>query len=246
MKPYQQVPVRECAEPLVKIPITAFAVESPHPYVKLGAPYGDKSPYYLREGVLQRLLFAQEQLQQQRPQWRIQIFDAYRPIAVQQFMVDYTLEQITRQEGLELEALTQAQRHAILERVYQFWAVPSLDPASPPPHSTGAAIDVTLVDAQGEVIDMGSLIDEMSPRSYPDHYATTIDSSEQASEQALKQNNRIQFHQNRLLLRHIMLSAGFEQHPKEWWHFSYGDQLWAWLKNHKQPSFAPSARYGTL
>ncbi|MFM7652374.1 MAG: D-alanyl-D-alanine dipeptidase, partial [Vulcanococcus sp.] len=22
--------------------------------------------------------------------------------------------------------------------------------------------------------------------------------------------------------------AGFEQHPNEWWHFSYGDQLWAW------------------
>ena len=26
----------------------------------------------------------------------------------------------------------------------------------------------------------------------------------------------------------VMLKAGFVQHPNEWWHFSYGDQLWAW------------------
>ncbi|MDG2329833.1 MAG: M15 family metallopeptidase, partial [Synechococcus sp. cluster2_bin.44] len=22
--------------------------------------------------------------------------------------------------------------------------------------------------------------------------------------------------------------VGFIQHPNEWWHYSYGDQLWAW------------------
>ena len=26
-----------------------------------------------------------------------------------------------------------------------------------------------------------------------------------------------------------MKQAGFVQHPNEWWHFSYGDQLWSWL-----------------
>ena len=26
-----------------------------------------------------------------------------------------------------------------------------------------------------------------------------------------------------------MEQAGFVQHPNEWWHFSYGDQLWSWL-----------------
>jgi len=29
-----------------------------------------------------------------------------------------------------------------------------------------------------------------------------------------------------------MTKFGFAQHPNEWWHFSYGDQLWAW-KNKK-------------
>jgi D-alanyl-D-alanine dipeptidase len=32
--------------------------------------------------------------------------------------------------------------------------------------------------------------------------------------------------------------AGFAQHPNEWWHFSHGDQLWAWRLGH------PSAHYG--
>ena len=26
-----------------------------------------------------------------------------------------------------------------------------------------------------------------------------------------------------------MIKFGFVQHPNEWWHFSYGDQLWSWL-----------------
>lgn len=28
-----------------------------------------------------------------------------------------------------------------------------------------------------------------------------------------------------------MNQAGFVQHPNEWWHFSYGDQLWCWISN---------------
>jgi D-alanyl-D-alanine dipeptidase len=241
MKPYQQVPIQDCGEPLVALPSAIFALELPHPYVKLAAPYGDKSPYYLRQGVLERLLQAQSCLQQTHPGWRIQIFDAYRPIAVQQFMVDYTFHQAVQEKGLDLETLTPAQRQAILEQVYQFWAAPSLDPDTPPPHSTGAAIDVTLVDASGAAVDMGSAIDEMSPRSYPNHYAGA-DSSQPA---------QMQFHQARLLLQRVMRSAGFEQHPNEWWHFSYGDQLWAWLSSQKlinsnQPQIQPVARYGAV
>jgi D-alanyl-D-alanine dipeptidase len=37
-----------------------------------------------------------------------------------------------------------------------------------------------------------------------------------------------------------MASAGFVQHPNEWWHFSWGDQLWAWR------SAATAARYGRV
>lgn len=228
MKPYQKIPIDDCKEPLVAIPLDRFAVVLPHPYQQLGAPYGGKSPFYLRQGVLDSLIQAQNYLQKQHPGWQISIFDAYRPISVQQFMVDYSFNQLVRERGLNLTDLTEAQRQTILEQVYQFWAAPSLDPATPPPHSTGAAVDVTLIDAAGKTADMGSPIDEISPRSYPDYFDRSTDPLE------------VQYCQNRHLLRDVMLSAGFWQHPNEWWHFCKGDQMWAWLTNQK------NARYGRV
>jgi D-alanyl-D-alanine dipeptidase len=256
MKPYQQTPISDCGEPLVPIPLDQFAVEQPHPYVKVSAPYDDKSPYYLRQGVLERLMQAQELLQQIRPHWRIQIFDAYRPIAVQQYMVDYSFAQLVAAQGLSPEQLTASQRQTFWEQVYQFWAVPNLDPATPPPHSTGAAVDVTLVDARGTVVDMGSPIDEMSPRSHPNYFAPDgfADPFTDAHESRAKgdeiekrtEGDRLVFHGHRQLLKQVMESAGFRQHPKEWWHFSFGDQLWAWLAQQDQPTLKLIARYGSV
>jgi zinc D-Ala-D-Ala dipeptidase len=232
MKLYQQVPIQECGELLMPIPLHQFAAEQPHPYVKLGAPYTEHSPYYLRQGVLERLLQAQHFLQIEYPDWRIQIFDAYRPIAVQQFMVNYTLAKTVQARGLHLSELSEKQRQEILEEVYEFWAVPNTNPAMPPPHSTGAAVDVTLVDGNGEAIAMGSLIDEMSPRSDPNYFS---DSPSDCI-----------FHQNRQILKRAMIQAKFQQHPREWWHYSYGDQLWAWLSNQSHSEAIAIARYGRV
>lgn len=213
MKPYQFVPIVPSSEPIVAIPTPEFDLVTPHPYAVLGAPYGEKSPFYVRSGVLEKLRQAQSKLESIQPGWRIQIFDAYRPVAVQQFMVDYTLREILVAKGLGDEA-TDGERSQSLQEVYQFWAVPNLDPLMPPPHSTGAAVDVTLVDELGAVVDMGSAIDEISVRSFPDHFVGTME------------GNR--FDQNRQLLNFVMTSAGFVRHYHEWWHFSWGDQLWAW------------------
>ena len=67
MKPYQKVPIEECGEALVAIPLEKFAVVSPHPYAELGAPYGQFSPYFLRQTVADRLLQAQAKLQLNDP-----------------------------------------------------------------------------------------------------------------------------------------------------------------------------------
>ena len=142
MKPYHQVPIVECGEPLLPIPRHIFAIEQPHPYEKLGAPYDARSPYFLRQGVLEHLLTAQAALSKRFPGWKIQIFDAYRPIAVQQFMVDYTLNEVAQAAGQSIDSLSPAEQQVLREQVYQFWAVPSRNPLTPPPHSTGAAIDV--------------------------------------------------------------------------------------------------------
>lgn len=225
-KPYQRIPIQECEEPLVPIPLEQFAVVHPHPYAVLGAPYGERSPYYVRVGVLQALHQAQAHLQTTNSGWQIQIFDAYRPIAVQQFMVDYTYQQLLQdwQNKHPDRDNKNPPKDELLTQVYKFWAAPSQDMATPPPHSTGAAIDITLVNAHHQVVDMGSAIDEISERSYPNHFANRPGGEN--------------FHHHRTILSQVMGAAGFRQHPNEWWHFSLGDQLWAWLGK------TPVAHYG--
>ncbi len=234
MRPYHQIPIFECGEQLMEIPLELFAVEFPHPYEKLGATYGDRSPYYLRQSVIENLIQAQNYLHLLHPNWRIQIFDAYRPIAVQQFMVDYSFAQAVQDRGLTDVELSPNQRQEIWKAVYEIWAVPSLDKKTPPPHSTGAAVDVTLVDDAGQIVNMGSPIDEMSERSHPDYYANSDRPEAQ------------KYHAHRQLLQDVMLKAAFQRNPREWWHFSIGDQMWAWLNNQSNPANPVTARYGRL
>ena len=227
-KHYHGISIQDCGEPLVTIPLEKFSIELPHPYEKLGATYHGESPYCLRQGVLDALLHAQTYLHHEYPGWNIQIFDAYRPVQVQQFMVDYTFNLIVKEQKLVPENLTPQQQQTIWDKVYQIWAIPSDDYATPPPHSTGAAIDITLVDNQGTSLNMGGEIDELSGRSHPNFYLYKNSKTERT------------YHQRREILKKIMTQAGFCRHPREWWHFSLGDQIWAWQKGE------PIARYGRV
>ncbi|MDR9403546.1 MAG: M15 family metallopeptidase [Halothece sp. Uz-M2-17] len=227
LKPYQQIPIHECGEDLVLIPESDFAFVTPHPYQKLGAPYGNISPYWVRKSVLKALQYAQKELQTKHFGWKIQIFDAYRPLAVQQFMVDYTFQALRQQSS-------QLSDQEIAQQVKQFWAQPSHHPETPPPHSTGAAVDITLVNEKGETLDFGGEIDEISARSYPNFYQDETTQLDQL------------YHQRRELLKEIMTTAGFYQHPEEWWHFSLGDQMWAWLKAQASSQTEVIAYYGRI
>ena len=83
---YLNIPIRDCGEPLQEIPESAFPRVTPHPYRAMGAPYTG-SPWRLRSGALSALYRAQFLLSARRPGWRIALFGAYRPLAVQHFMV---------------------------------------------------------------------------------------------------------------------------------------------------------------
>lgn len=222
MQSYRSVPIAECHDPLVAIPAAAFAFTDPHPYVAAGAPYGEASPWRLRRRVLDALLVAQALLESSRPGWRLKLFDAFRPVPVQAFMVWREFRQQAARQGRSLASFADpadlAQRDpALHERlapvVFTFWGVPSDDPRTPPPHSTGAAIDLTLQDSSGREVDMGCPIDETTERAFPDFYAAAEDPPSR------------EIHAHRELLKEIMAAAGFSRHANEWWHFSQGDQM---------------------
>lgn len=234
IKPYRQVKIEECGEALVRIPEGVFSFITPHPYIKAGAGpfYGQTSPYMLRASILEALVKAQETLTTLRKGWKISIFDAYRPASVQKYMVEQEFRKLALADGLDPDRLTEAQRESIAPRVWRLWAIPSDDPATPPPHSTGAALDCTLSDETGQLVFMGSELDENSDRSNPDYFAAAVDESGR------------QAHANRTLLNETMQSAGFLRHETEWWHFSQSDQMWAWLMMQQNPALTLTARYG--
>ena len=216
MRPWSPIPIEECGEPLQALPPALLRIE-PHPYIALGAPYGASgNPFQLRLGVVQRLLDAQQQLVEHDPGLRLSIFDAWRPIAVQAFMVDHSIAELCRERGVEVRSGDAFDQ--VVADVGRFWAAPSRDPMTPPPHSTGAAVDLTLSSSDGTPLAMGGEIDAIGAVSEPQHYAGRDDS------------NARRWHQRRQLLAEVMGAAGFAQHPNEWWHYSFGDQFWAWRR----------------
>jgi zinc D-Ala-D-Ala dipeptidase len=238
MPTYRTMPIDECHDPLVRIPASAFAFTDPHPYVVLDAPYHGASPWLLRQRVVDALLAAGSLLAARRPGWRLKLFDAYRPLPVQAFMVWREFQRQAESIGRSLAAFVDdvdlarrdADLYALLApTVFTFWGVPSDDARTPPPHSTGAAVDLTLQDASGREVDMGCPIDETTERAYPDFCAG-------ATDPALRV-----VHDRRQLLNEVMTAAGFSRHSHEWWHFSQGDQMAALAKGEAFAVFGRAA-----
>lgn len=160
-RPWHSVSIDDCGESLRPLRSVLTCME-PHPYVSLGAPYGNGAdPFCLRQGVRSRLLAAQVHLQgitmgTGLHPLRFGIFDAWRPVSVQAFMVNHAIEQECARQGIDPEDSEQLNRlESVRSEVARFWAPPSSDFLIPPPHSTGAAVDLTLIDAKGSPLDMG-------------------------------------------------------------------------------------------
>ncbi len=71
-------------------------------------------------------------------------------------------------------------------------------------HTRGTAVDVTLIDKQGNPLPMPSNFDEFSTRAA---VAYTGGTDEQR--------------RNRALLQSVMTRHGFLSYPDEWWHFDF-------------------------
>ena len=225
-KPWNNIKINDCNEPLISIPQSIFRL-TPHPYMSLGAPYlNGEDPWVLRRSALIRLIQAQQYLSKINPHLQLALFDAWRPISVQKFMVNYTIQETCRSKGIDInDRSVDLDISDVIEEVGLFWAQPSSNPLAPPPHSTGAAIDLTLADMTGKPLDLGGEIDFIGPESSPNFYKNDSFKMPYSKHQL--------FHDRRFLLFSVMEKAGFVQHPNEWWHFSYGDQLWSWLSKEK-------------
>lgn len=113
----------------------------------------------------------------------------------------------------------------VLRRVVNRFTAPPDDPRVPPPHTTGGAVDLMLADAaSGAALDHCSPYDPFDPRGYPFDAPGLSDAARNT----------------RAVLAHALLAAGLTNYPSEYWHWSRGDQGWAYRGGH------PSALYGPV
>lgn len=159
----------------------------------------------VRQTVADMLVAGQEKLP---PDWQLVLRAGYRPPVVQRALFEAFLQETAQNHpGWSAEAA----------RNYASVYVSNPDNTTPP-HCTGGAVDVDVRSkSTGALIDFGTPINTTSPKSH-------LDAAGLTPKQAV----------NRKTLHDAMLSVGFAPLASEWWHFQYGEQLWA--AHYKQES----------
>ena len=132
----------------------------------------------------------------------LKIIEGFRPLHQQKWMYEQ-LRQGYAEKHPEWNAAT-------LNRVTNTMSAPPGDKC-PPPHTTGAAVDLCPFDTKtNEFLDMVSP-GEWDETTAPTDYAKLSDTAKA----------------NRKLLGDALTKAGLTNYIGEWWHWSYGDSGWA-------------------
>ena len=187
VKALDAVPLKENGEPLVDLRVVA-------PMVRIVRP---QTIPWCRKRVAEMAAEAASELPEG---YFLGVTDAWRPFERQQRIYEFMWKCAT-------EAFPNRD-HATLRRTVNRWVAPP-HRKSPPGHCTGAAIDVALLDKDGEAIDVWAPFDRFT--AAPTYsFGLTDDAA-----------------RHRMLLVDAMLSSGFSNCRDEWWHYSYGDSGWA-------------------
>lgn len=169
---------------------------------------------YMRKEVYEHLISAAKNLPEG---YRFRILDAWRPFLLQRELYDKYSKDIILKFNLK-----ERKEEEVKKVISNFISEPIANENLPPVHTTGGAVDLTILDAHGKELDMGTLFDEFTQRTYTSYYE-----KEKIGE--IKKNKTIR--DNRRILYNVMTESGFTNLPSEWWHFDYGDRFWAFYND---------------
>jgi D-alanyl-D-alanine dipeptidase len=210
------IPVIECYEPLVDIKDHTELQYGRPPECELTAECYTK----MRQTVFDKLCQAQADLPHG---WRFRIYEGFRSLTVQKILFDNQYERVSARypDASHTERYHETTR--LVSPVINIDGSPNI-----PPHNTGAAVDVEIITADNQLIDMGMAAKEWCTVENPDLCLTDSPLVKGIAKE------------NRALLLKVMEAHGFVNYPTEWWHFSYGDRYWAYHRG------IPAAIYGSL
>lgn len=203
------VPVEECGQELVDVRTAA-----PELLVDGAEDDGSGDFALLRTGVLRRLLAAQRALPDGL---RLRFAEGYRPPSLQRHYFERHLGRLAaaHPEWDAVRCRSAASRF--------------VSPPEIAPHSAGGAVDLTLADADGIPLDMGTPIDASPEESAGRCYTGAPDIPAAARA-------------HRRVLGTALRAAGLVNYPTEWWHWSYGDRYWALMTGAGHALYGPVER----
>lgn len=202
------VPIRDNNEPLVDLAKTSnLLVDTSRNNVQKISD----TISLVRKSVADMLLIAQKHLP---PNYKIFVKEGYRDIQTQKKLFN------SYRNHLKETSPTWSE-----EKIYKEASKYVSPPEIIPPHSTGGAVDLTIL-IDGKEADMGT------------HFNADPLETNNASYTNAKVSKNIK--ERRTNLIQAMEVAGFVNYPTEWWHWSYGDRYWALLKRR------PFAIYGGI
>lgn len=199
------VPIKECGEPLIELRTQDIIAFGPSPEIPNNTDYTK-----MRKSVYERLVAAQNRLPKGL---RLRVYEALRSLDLQQMLFDnYHAKIKTANPGLTTAEIFKETTRLVSP------VINADGSKNIPPHSTGAAVDVYLIDEQGTVLDMGIRTED---------WAQDLDGSISVTD-STKISPAAQ--QYRKIMSEVLTQAGFVNYPTEYWHWSYGDRYWAYFK----------------
>lgn len=175
-------------------------------------PVPGSSPSIMARKTVREMLHKAEDLLPEG--CHLKILDAYRPVAVQQFLWDFHRARFRNE-------MPDADDEEIDRVTVTCVSMPSYNILRPAVHNTGGAVDLTVTGPDGLELDMGTALDEFSGATWTNAFEE--DSGSGLVNPAARDNRR--------MLYNVMTEAGFTNLPSEWWHYDYGDGMWAQLRN---------------
>ncbi len=148
--------------------------------------YTDLKEAYLHPEAAAALVKAQTRLKQLRPDLSLKVYDAARPMVIQQRMWDKV-----KNTSKNIYVSNPARGGGL--------------------HNYGLAVDLTLCNAKGDTLDMGTIIDHLGREAHIDIEDLLVEQKKMS----------LAARKNRQLLRQVMQYAGFKPLRTEWWHFNF-------------------------